>query len=466
MKLALDQINGSYEDSFGLLFNWKAEIEARSPGSIVEIELSRKKDGTYFKRVFVSFKPCIEGFLGGCRPYIGVDSTALTGKYLGQLASATAVDGHNWLYYVGFAIFDSETGDNWKWFMQQLHRAIGSPPGLVISSDCCKGLETTVVEVYPNCECRECMRHLYSNFMKKFHGQVYSDHLYPAARSFTDSGFKYHMGKIYEANLKAIEYLEKHHNRLWYRCGFSESSKVDYLTNNISESFNKHIKQFKGLNICELLDRIRELVMIKFNIRRQIGRQLEGSILPHVIKGLNALSRSIGQHKVVHSDEYEAEVSLLEVQGHDRRHTVDLRRMKCSCRVWQVSGKPCKHALAFICSMRTGEIQSLVHEYYSVERFRTAYAGVIPTMPDRSLWQQVDLGYQVLPPPQYKRVAGRPSVQRIRGILEPGRKVVHCHRCGGAGHFSKSCKNPTADGTQAEPSSRKRYCTNLYSLFT
>jgi hypothetical protein len=26
---------------------------------------------------------------------------------------------------------------------------------------------------------RECMRHLYQNFMKKFHGKVYTDHLYP-----------------------------------------------------------------------------------------------------------------------------------------------------------------------------------------------------------------------------------------------------------------------------------------------
>lgn len=42
MKVALDQIHGSYEDSFPLLFNWKAEIEQKSLGSIVEIELLKK----------------------------------------------------------------------------------------------------------------------------------------------------------------------------------------------------------------------------------------------------------------------------------------------------------------------------------------------------------------------------------------------------------------------------------------
>jgi hypothetical protein len=37
MKVALDQIHGSYEDSFPLLFNWIAEIEHKILGSIVEI---------------------------------------------------------------------------------------------------------------------------------------------------------------------------------------------------------------------------------------------------------------------------------------------------------------------------------------------------------------------------------------------------------------------------------------------
>ena len=37
MKVALEQIHGKYEESFQLLFNWKAQIEQSSPGSIVQI---------------------------------------------------------------------------------------------------------------------------------------------------------------------------------------------------------------------------------------------------------------------------------------------------------------------------------------------------------------------------------------------------------------------------------------------
>jgi hypothetical protein len=42
--------------------------------------------------------------------------------------------------------------------MKQLHRAIGSPLVLVISSDASKGLETGIDHVFPKCENREYMR--------------------------------------------------------------------------------------------------------------------------------------------------------------------------------------------------------------------------------------------------------------------------------------------------------------------
>lgn len=149
-----------------MLFNWKAQMELSSPGSIIEIDLERKNKKMRFKRIFVALKPCVDGFLAGCRPYIGVDATKLNGKYTGQLASATAVDGHNWLYHLAYAVFDSETEENWTWFMLQLQRAVGTPEGLVIWTDACKGLETAVGDVLPTAEYRECMRHLYGNFMK------------------------------------------------------------------------------------------------------------------------------------------------------------------------------------------------------------------------------------------------------------------------------------------------------------
>jgi hypothetical protein len=112
MKVALEQIHRKYEESFQLLFNWAAEIEKSSPGSLVEIELEKVEKKQRFRRIFVALKPCVDGFLHGCKPFIGVDASCLYGKYRGQLASATGVDGHNWLYHIAYGIFDIENEDN------------------------------------------------------------------------------------------------------------------------------------------------------------------------------------------------------------------------------------------------------------------------------------------------------------------------------------------------------------------
>ena len=88
------------------------------------------------------------------------------------------------------------------------------------------------------------------------------------------------MKKIFEFAPDASKYLEEHHSRIWYRYAFSKLSKCDYLTNNVSESFNAQIKKLKGLHLHELCDRLREFIMEKRYIRKKIARQWEDGILP------------------------------------------------------------------------------------------------------------------------------------------------------------------------------------------
>jgi len=116
-KSALEDLHGTWEESFQMLWRFKAALEDCCPGSIVEIDCKKINGEMYFSRMFVAIRACIDGFMAGCRPYLGVDSTHLTGKYKGQLATATAIDGHNWMYPVAYGIFGKETNSNWAWFM-------------------------------------------------------------------------------------------------------------------------------------------------------------------------------------------------------------------------------------------------------------------------------------------------------------------------------------------------------------
>ena len=62
-----------------------------------------------FHKFFIAFKPCIDGFLNGCRSYISIDSAHLNGKWNGHLAAVTTLDGHNWMFPVVFSFFNAET---------------------------------------------------------------------------------------------------------------------------------------------------------------------------------------------------------------------------------------------------------------------------------------------------------------------------------------------------------------------
>jgi hypothetical protein len=113
-SMALDQLKGEWDDSFEHAFSFKAEVEKTNLESLVDIEYKQVENKMRFTRMFVALKAYVDGFLNGCRPFLGVDSTHLTRKWKGQLASTTSIDGHNWMFPVCYGVFGSETTENWS----------------------------------------------------------------------------------------------------------------------------------------------------------------------------------------------------------------------------------------------------------------------------------------------------------------------------------------------------------------
>ena len=126
------------------------------------------------------------------------------------------------MYLVAYGIFFKETNANWAWFMTNLKKTIGNPPGLTIHNDACKGLAYGVQKAYNGeVEHRECFRHLMANFRKKFKGDVLK-FMWPCAWACTARMQDYLMEKIAAACPKAIPWLNKHHNLIWSRSKFSK----------------------------------------------------------------------------------------------------------------------------------------------------------------------------------------------------------------------------------------------------
>jgi hypothetical protein len=176
------------------------------------------------------------------------------------------------------------------------------------------------------------------------------------------------------------------------------------------------VKDHNDLPIYELVDRIRVKIMELFFQRRRTGEKLEGKILPSIINILNAQTRGLGHLSLAKSDYYS-----VEVQDNNNvlaKHIVKAAEKFCSSLEWQHTGKPYQHGLVFIIAQpfRDVGMEYFVNDYFSIEKFKKAYARKVEPIADQSFWPQVDIvayvGALIL-----KRVVGQQR-NRMKNCLE------------------------------------------------
>lgn len=322
--------------------------------------------------------------------------------------------------------------------MEQLGNAIGPLPKLAICTDACKGLEEAVKQVFPWAEQRECFRHLMENMKINFSGTEYGKYMWPAARAYTKEKHRYLLDKVLQNTPGLKAWLDKDHKLLWTRAKFDPDIKCDYITNNLAESWNSWIKEFKDLPLDSLADAVREKMVGLFETRRRISNALNGYlILPAVIHQLNADSYGLTNLRVTKGDPNQSEVTEIYKDEAVRRHVVHLNKHFCTCHQWQINGKPCPHAIAVLTTNRRPNFELFVHNFFSVQKFQAAYAGCVPVITDKEQWPEVDKGFKLFPPIAKPRGLGRQRKNRMLGPLERSGKAIRqskCQNCGELGH--------------------------------
>ncbi|KAL4554548.1 hypothetical protein LXL04_039380 [Taraxacum kok-saghyz] len=377
---AYTDMYGKWDDSYENIYDFKLELEKRNPGT------------------------CSKGFLAGCRPYIGLDACHLKGKFNGVLAAATSIDGNNGMFPVAYGVLESENTKSWTWFLKSLEKAIGTPNGLVISSDMQKGLEAAITQVYPNVEHRECIRHLCSNFKKHFRGEFFTGKLWDASNTYSASEYDRLLNDIASVRPKAIAYLNENHKKIWSRSKFGTFVKCNHNTNNISETFNSWIGDIRYKSVLDLLDAIRVKLMERFDKKRNKVKKWKGPL-------------NLGDFQVRRSSDNHAEVNY---KG--ERWDVILDEKKCSCREWQVTGLPCVHAAAFIAFTRETSWDRYVDTYFTVQKFKVAYALEIAPMPGKDQWMHMETIEKIYPP-ILKRPPGRQKKRELYHVMSPRKDI-------------------------------------------
>nr|KYP39829.1 hypothetical protein KK1_038845 [Cajanus cajan] len=103
---AIENIFGNWEESYNKLpgFIWKFNTQPAYQDGLLE------EGNVIFKRLFWTFKPCIDGF-SFCKPIVQVDGTFLYGKYKGTLFVAVAQDGRKNITPIAFVVVEGETSN-------------------------------------------------------------------------------------------------------------------------------------------------------------------------------------------------------------------------------------------------------------------------------------------------------------------------------------------------------------------
>jgi len=178
-QLAIENVYGNWEESYQILPALLVAMQLYVPGFIWKIKAQPAYEGNQldadhiiFKRVFWTFKPCIDGFKF-CKSVVQVDGTFLYGKYKGTLLVEVAQDGQNNILPIAFAIVEGETTDAWFFFLRYLQRYVTPQHGLCLISDRHESINSAYyrddsgwnnnnsMHVY-------CIRHIAQNFMRRF----------------------------------------------------------------------------------------------------------------------------------------------------------------------------------------------------------------------------------------------------------------------------------------------------------
>jgi hypothetical protein len=167
--------------------------------------------------------------------------------------------------------------------------------------------------------------------------------------------------------------------------------------------------------------------MLRFFSKVKEADEMCGTICPKIRKKLDRNIDFANNY-----DAMPAAKHLFNVIGLHGQYEVRIDKMECSCRAWQLSGIPCRHACAAFRRERI-KPESVVHKCYSIEAFKATYSEVIMPCSDPRMWKKMT--GPPIRPPKYDKQVGRPSKKRRKSALEED-DGTRLSRHGIIGHYS------------------------------
>ncbi|KAL6223234.1 hypothetical protein ACLB2K_006622 [Fragaria x ananassa] len=97
------------------------------------------------------------------------------------------------------------------------------------------------------------------------------------------------------------------------------------------------------------------------------------------------------------------------------KNVVNIARRTCTCRRWDLSGIPCKHAFSAI-YLKRHDPNDYVAACYLKKTYMSIYDNLIQLINSMDIWSRGE--DPVIQPPQYSRQPGRPRTARMKAAYE------------------------------------------------
>ncbi|KAK1439423.1 hypothetical protein QVD17_05241 [Tagetes erecta] len=445
-KKVLYDFDGGLKEHYARLSDYKAEILETNPGSTVKMAVDTMPNGDiYFSSFYICFKAVKDGWIDGCRKVICLDGCFL--KISGQLLSAVGRDANNNIFPLAWAVVSVENKENWSWFLNLLRGDIDMEDGvgLTFISDQHKGIIEAVKDIFPNAEHRQCTRHIYANFKKKYRGLQFKSLFWAAANSTTKQFFEEKMEELKTISKSAYDHLMERNPTTWSRAFFEVGRACDVFENGMSESFNSSIRVARRKPIISMFEEIRTFVMRRMFSMSKKSKSYQNEVCPRIRKKIEVIKKLQRHYDVIGGGS-----NIFEVRSEKNAYAVNIQEQSCTCGSWQLSGIPCRHTVAALVFINK-EPDAYVSNWFKKDKFKDAYKHGITPLKGSIHWPKTD---DIKPlPPKEKRMPGRPKVKRNRDPSEKekknkkvksGRKMT-CQNCQESGHNKRSCNNEKRD---------------------
>ncbi|XP_025662094.1 uncharacterized protein [Arachis hypogaea] len=260
---AVESIFGGWEASYEALPIWFEAMCHKEPSAVVHFETMPVYQGDdlipnirVLHRVFWSYYPCIRAFRH-CKPIVQVDGTHLYEKYKGCLLVAVSQDGNNNIVPIAFTIVEGETSEAWHFFLSNLRQHVVTRDGVGLISDRHDSIRAPIARCHgawspPKAFHMFCIRHIESNFLRKFKAPYLQKLIVNIGYSRTVREYETRYQRLRERGEAYTNWLDRI-SREQYALAFDGGYRWGHMTTNLVECINSVLKGARNLLVTALV---------------------------------------------------------------------------------------------------------------------------------------------------------------------------------------------------------------------